>query len=71
MPSAGHIGFDKLTVKGKFALHSDFFHYMHHRYFECNYGTSTVPFDRWFGTFHDGSPESYAIMQEKWGKNRA
>lgn len=33
----------------------DFFHQLHHRYFECNYGTSEVPFDKWFGTFHDGS----------------
>ena len=31
-----------------------FFHYLHHRYFECNYGNSKLPLDRWFGTFHDG-----------------
>ena len=71
MPSAGHMGFDQLKVKGKLTLPSDFFHYLHHRYFECNYGTATVPFDRWFGTFHDGSAEAHATMTERWGRNRA
>ena len=33
----------------------DFFHQLHHRYFECNYGTIEMPWDRLFGTFHDGS----------------
>jgi sterol desaturase/sphingolipid hydroxylase (fatty acid hydroxylase superfamily) len=28
---------------------------LHHRYFECNYGTAEMPWDRWFGSFHDGS----------------
>ena len=37
--------------------HLDFFHQLHHRYFECNYGTVEMPWDRWFGTFHDGSEE--------------
>ncbi len=54
-------------VKGKLKLPSDYFHYVHHRYFECNYGNPVVPFDRWFGTFHDGSAEGHAIMKERWG----
>jgi hypothetical protein len=29
------------------------FHYIHHRYFECNYGTLGIPLDAWFGTFRD------------------
>ena len=70
-PAAGHIGFDKLVVKGKVALPSDFPHYLHHRYFDCNYGGAVVPLDSWFGTFHDGSPEAHARMQEKWGEKRA
>ena len=32
-------------------------HYLHHKYFECNYGDLTIPFDKWFGSFHDGSKE--------------
>ncbi|MET3524660.1 sterol desaturase family protein [Mesorhizobium abyssinicae] len=38
----------------------DFFHQLHHRYFECNYGEPEVPCDRWFGTLHDGSEEATA-----------
>ncbi|NGO53883.1 sterol desaturase family protein [Allomesorhizobium camelthorni] len=38
----------------------DFFHQLHHRYFECNYGEPEVPCDKWFGTFHDGSEEATA-----------
>ena len=69
-PAPGHAGFDKIVVKGKISLPSDFFHYLHHRYFECNYGTTLVPFDRWFGTFHDGSPATHARMTERWGEKR-
>ena len=36
---------------------ADYFHHLHHRYFECNYGNRPVPLDRLFGTFHDGTPE--------------
>ncbi len=68
--SVGHTGFDKIVVKGKATLPGEFFHYLHHRYFECNYGTLLVPFDRWFGTFHDGSPEAHACMQERWREKR-
>ena len=69
-PAGGHIGFDKLVLKGKVALPSDYPHYLHHRYFDCNYGVAVVPLDSWFGTFHDGSPEAHARMQEKWGEKR-
>ncbi|MDJ0935594.1 MAG: hypothetical protein QNI93_09365, partial [Kiloniellales bacterium] len=56
---ASHSGFEGLMVKGKkrMAL-GDFFHQLHHRYFECNYGTAEMPWDKWFGTFHDGTPEA-------------
>ena len=29
-----------------------------------------LPFDRWFGSFHDGSPEAHARMQQRWGEKR-
>ncbi len=58
-------------MKGKATLPSNFFHYLHHRYFGCNYGDPTLPFDHWFGTDHDGSAEARARMTEKWSKNRA
>jgi len=71
MPAVAHIGFDKIAVKGKIAFPSDFFHYLHHRHFECNYGNTLFPADRWFGTFHDGSPETHARMVERLQARRA
>ncbi|MDJ0629667.1 MAG: sterol desaturase family protein [Rhodobacter sp.] len=55
-PVFSHSGFERV-MKGEaeVARAGDFFHQLHHRYFECNYGTSEIPFDKWFGTFHDGS----------------
>jgi sterol desaturase/sphingolipid hydroxylase (fatty acid hydroxylase superfamily) len=51
-----HAGHQKLVVsKGTEYELGDFFHQLHHRYFECNYGTIEMPLDRWFGTFHSGT----------------
>lgn len=58
-PILSHSGFEKLIVRESEAVRSgDFFHQLHHRYFECNYGTSEIPFDKWFGTYHDGTSEA-------------
>jgi len=45
-PAASHSGWED-------NFQSDQFHYLHHRFFECNYGTGTFPFDLWFGTFRE------------------
>lgn len=52
-PSQGHTGFEGAVMNGKVPQGS-YFHYLHHRYFECNYGEASIPLDRWFGTFRDG-----------------
>jgi len=58
-----HAGFDALLVKDKNALSlGNFHHQMHHRYFECNYGNLEVPWDKMFGSFHDGTDESHALF---------
>ncbi|MEO0390360.1 MAG: sterol desaturase family protein [Pseudomonadota bacterium] len=54
-PVFSHSGFDQLELGRRQAKMGDFFHQLHHRYFECNYGTVEMPWDRWFGTFHNGS----------------
>lgn len=58
-PLCSHSGFAFLLVgkRHRLAL-GDFFHQLHHRCFECNYGTIDMPWDMWFGTFHDGTEES-------------
>jgi sterol desaturase/sphingolipid hydroxylase (fatty acid hydroxylase superfamily) len=54
-PAFSHSGFEKLLVKDTAVFDSaDFHHQLHHRFFECNYGTVDAPWDRWFGSFHDG-----------------
>jgi len=55
-PAGGHHGFEGPILKGKLPTGS-YFHYLHHRYFECNYGEATLPLDRLFGTFRDGLPD--------------
>lgn len=55
-PVSGHLGFEGPVVKGKVAIGS-YFHYLHHRYFECNYGESVLPLDKWFGTYRDGTAD--------------
>ncbi|MDA7426809.1 sterol desaturase family protein [Thalassococcus lentus] len=58
-PVFSHSGFEQLYVADKErAKMGDFFHQLHHRYFECNYGTVEMPWDRWFGSFHDGSAQA-------------
>ena len=54
-----HSGFEELLIsdKKRYAL-GEFFHQLHHRYYECNYGSSETHWDRLFGTFHDGSENS-------------
>lgn len=53
-----HTGYENLLIKDKRHLAlGTFYHTLHHRYFECNYGNQEMPWDRWFGTFHDGSDQ--------------
>ncbi len=61
-----HAGFEniKLGKVGKFAL-GDFFHQLHHKFFDCNYGTWETPWDRWFNTFHDGTADGNELVKER------
>ena len=45
-PAASHSGWED-------HFQSDQYHYLHHRFFECNYGTPSLPLDKMFGTFRD------------------
>jgi len=58
--ATSHAGFAGMVVKDKNALALGTFHHqMHHRYFECNYGSLEVPWDKYFGSFHDGTDDSH------------
>lgn len=61
-----HTGYEDLLVKDKRSLAlGTFYHTLHHRYFECNYGNQEMPWDRWFGTFHDGSTDATNVTRAR------
>jgi len=61
-----HSGFESLLMKDKEVVHVGRFHHqMHHRYFECNYGNAEMPWDAWFGSFHDGTEQSHERFTER------
>jgi sterol desaturase/sphingolipid hydroxylase (fatty acid hydroxylase superfamily) len=65
-PAQGHTGFEKVVVGERTAIDTECYaHYLHHKYFECNYADGSVPLDKWFGTFHDGSEEAHRRMNER------
>jgi sterol desaturase/sphingolipid hydroxylase (fatty acid hydroxylase superfamily) len=66
-PAQGHAGFERVVFSDGVGIKTgDYFHYLHHKYFECNYGgDGPVNLDRWFGTFHDGSETAQKRMNER------
>ncbi|MGR3570441.1 sterol desaturase family protein [Brevirhabdus sp.] len=61
-----HSGYEALLMRDRDRLKLGTFHHqMHHRYFECNYGSLEVPWDKLFGSFHDGTPEANVRMKER------
>ena len=70
-PVPGHTGFEKVVV-GKDAVDTECYaHYLHHKYFECNYADGAIPLDKWFGTFHDGSDAAHEAMRRRRAMARA
>lgn len=62
----GHIGFDKIEYGDTSAMDTHAYaHYLHHKYFEVNYADGALPFDKWMGTWHDGTAEGDKLMKER------
>ncbi len=58
-PARGHSGFDETVWVEEHAWENEqIMHHMHHRYHTLNYVESIIPLDKWFGTFHDATPEA-------------
>lgn len=67
----GHIGFDKIALGDETLMDTHTYnHYLHHKYFEVNYGDGTVPFDKVFGTYHDGTAASDAVLDRRMKRRR-
>lgn len=64
-PATSHCGFDFIKI-GRFRLSTgDWFHQLHHQYFDLNYGNTPSPLDRLFGSWHDGSKNSLMAQKER------
>ncbi len=65
-PSISHSGFDQVILKGKTRVSAgDWYHQLHHQYFNFNYGNTTTPFDKLFGSWHDGTPGSLQLQKTR------
>ena len=68
----GHIGFDKIEMGANSGVDTHAHtHYLHHKYFDVNYADGTVPLDKWFGTWHDGTREGDRLMNVRIEAKRA
>jgi sterol desaturase/sphingolipid hydroxylase (fatty acid hydroxylase superfamily) len=67
--ATSHTGYEDLLVKDRKQLALGTFHHqMHHRYFEVNYGNLEMPWDKWFGTFHDGTLDAHEALKDRRGR---
>ena len=70
-PAQGHVGFERVVINDKLSVGTgDYVHYLHHKFFECNYCSELVPMDKLFGTFHDGSKEAEEAMFKRFRARR-
>ena len=77
-PAKGHAGFNRIVVGGKPGTENErsiggggYFHYLHHKFFTVNFGNEDIPFDKWFGSYHNGSPEAHEAMIARRKKRRS
>lgn len=68
---SGHAGYEAVRVKGvKVLAVGGFFHQLHHRHFECNYGGIEMPCDAWAKTHHDGSEDATRATRTRMREQR-
>ncbi len=61
-----HCGFERVKFgKNRGIVLGDFMHQLHHRFIDCNYGSYETPWDKIFGSFHDGTPEGDAYINAR------
>jgi sterol desaturase/sphingolipid hydroxylase (fatty acid hydroxylase superfamily) len=71
-PAQGHTGFDQIDLGDEKTMDVSYYaHYLHHKYFEVNYADGMIPLDKWFGSFHDGTPEAHEAMKERRARRSA
>ncbi len=71
-PAGGHTGYERILVGEDKSFDSHCYaHYLHHKYFECNYADGALPLDRWFGSFHDGTDGAQEAMNRRFMERHA
>ena len=64
----GHACFHEILLGKSWRITVGHIHHrLHHRYFECNYGSVEFPLDVWFGTVHDGTAAARQKLKERLG----
>ena len=64
--ATSHTGYEAVLIRDRKHLALGTFHHqMHHRFFDCNYGNLEMPWDKWFGSFHDGTDASHAAFRAR------
>lgn len=59
-----HCGYQAIARSDRKILSLGTFHHqMHHRFVHCNYGGLEFPWDKYTGSFHDGTRESHAQLK--------
>jgi lathosterol oxidase len=64
-PSISHSGFDYIALGRLRIKTGDWYHQLHHQYFNLNYGNTPTPFDKLFGSWHDGSKKSLEAQKQR------
>ncbi|MDH3536127.1 MAG: sterol desaturase family protein [Gammaproteobacteria bacterium] len=64
-PAPSHSGFNFVEIKGMRFFAGDWFHQLHHQYFNFNYGNTPAPMDKLFGSWHDGSRDSLLAQKQR------
>lgn len=72
-PAVGHLGFDRIVVRGGGEVPvNNYFHYLHHKYLECNYSGDGMPLlDKVFGTYHNGSDADHVRTEQRLAERAA
>ncbi len=61
-----HCGYHRVKLSRFFSIElGDFMHQLHHRFCDCNYGSYETPWDKVFGSFHDGTEEGDAFIKQR------
>lgn len=64
--ATSHTGYYGIFVAGKCRFRFGvFYHQLHHRFFECNYGNAEFPVDVFAGSFHDGTSQHDEKIRER------